>query len=149
MALYVFSFAIWYFALKRQMFQDSNNCCSCSTQNQYACTQIFMGVWYEYSVYSYTDSPSVHLKRIMMTSSNRNIFRVTSPLCWEYTGHRWILRTKASDGSFDVFFDLRLIKRLSKQSKGWWFETTSCLLLQALCFRFCNGIRLIKQLKTL
>ena len=27
--------------------------------------------------------------------------------------------------SFDVFFDLRLDKRLSKQSWGWWFETLS------------------------
>ena len=27
--------------------------------------------------------------------------------------------------SFDVFFDLCLNKRLSKQSWGWWFETTS------------------------
>ena len=27
--------------------------------------------------------------------------------------------------SFDVFFDLRLNKRLSKQSRGWWFETLS------------------------
>ena len=27
--------------------------------------------------------------------------------------------------SFDVFFDLRLNKRLSKQSWGWWFETPS------------------------
>ena len=26
---------------------------------------------------------------------------------------------------FDVFFDLRLNKRLSKQSWGWWFETPS------------------------
>ena len=26
--------------------------------------------------------------------------------------------------SFEVFFDLRLNKRLSKQSWGWWFETT-------------------------
>ena len=25
--------------------------------------------------------------------------------------------------SYDVFFDLRLNKRLSKQSRGWWFET--------------------------
>ena len=30
--------------------------------------------------------------------------------------------------SFDVFFDLRLNKRLSKQSWGWWFETPSCPL---------------------
>ena len=27
--------------------------------------------------------------------------------------------------SFNVFFDLRLNKRLSKQSWGWWFETLS------------------------
>ena len=29
---------------------------------------------------------------------------------------------------FDLFFDLRLNKRLSKQSWGWWFETLSCPL---------------------
>ena len=27
--------------------------------------------------------------------------------------------------SFDAFFDLRLSKRLNKQSPGWWFETLS------------------------
>ena len=30
--------------------------------------------------------------------------------------------------SFNVFFDRRLNKRLSKQSRGWWFETLSCSL---------------------
>ena len=35
--------------------------------------------------------------------------------------------------SFDVFFDLRLNKRLSKQSWGWWFETLPCPL-----WRHCN-----------
>ena len=34
---------------------------------------------------------------IMMTSSNGNIFYVTGPLCGEFTGHRWIPLTKASD----------------------------------------------------
>ena len=33
---------------------------------------------------------------IMMTSSNGNIFRVTGHFCGEFTGHRWIPRTKAS-----------------------------------------------------
>ena len=33
----------------------------------------------------------------MMMSSNGDIFRVTGPLCGEFTGHRWIPRTKASD----------------------------------------------------
>ena len=33
----------------------------------------------------------------MLTSSNKNIFRVTGPLWEESTGHRWIPLTKASD----------------------------------------------------
>ena len=37
------------------------------------------------------------IEMYMMTSSNGNIFRVTGPLCGEFTGHRWIPRTKASD----------------------------------------------------
>ena len=53
----------------------------------------------------------------MMTSSNENIFRVTGPLCGEFTGQRLIPLTKASDGNFDIFFDLHLKKRLSKQSR--------------------------------
>ena len=32
-----------------------------------------------------------------MTSSHGNIFRVTGPLSGEFTGHRWIPRTKAND----------------------------------------------------
>ena len=34
---------------------------------------------------------------IIMTSSNRNRFRVSGPLCGEITDHWWIPRTKASD----------------------------------------------------
>ena len=37
--------------------------------------------------------------------------------------------------SFDVFFDLRLNKRLSKQSWGWWFETPPRQL-----WRHCNDL---------
>ena len=39
----------------------------------------------------------------MMTSSNGNIFRVTGHLCGEFTGPRWILRTKASDAELWCF----------------------------------------------
>ena len=39
----------------------------------------------------------------MMTSANRNIFRVTGPLCGEFTGHRWIPSTKASDAELWCF----------------------------------------------
>ena len=65
----------------------------------------------------------------MMTSSDGNIFHVTGHLCGEFTGPRWIPRTKASrKASFDIFFDLRSNKRLSKQWRSWWFETQSCPL---------------------
>ena len=38
----------------------------------------------------------------MVTSSNKSIFRVTGHLCGEFTGPRWIPRTKVSDAEFDV-----------------------------------------------
>ena len=42
-----------------------------------------------------------------------------SPVSSEFPAQRPVTR------SFDVFFDLHLNKRLSKQSRGWWFETPS------------------------
>ena len=41
-----------------------------------------------------------------------------------FVGHRWVPCLKASDAEL-CFFYLRLNKRLSKQSWGWWFETPS------------------------
>ena len=38
-----------------------------------------------------------------MTSSNGSIFRATGHLCGEFTGHRWIPRTKASDAELWCF----------------------------------------------
>ena len=38
-----------------------------------------------------------------VTSSNGNIFRVTGHLCGEFTGHRWIPRTKAGDAELWSF----------------------------------------------
>ena len=61
----------------------------------------------------------------MMTSSDGNIFRVTGHLCGEFTGPRWIPAQKASAAELWYFFHLRLNKRLSKESWGWWFETLS------------------------
>ena len=46
-----------------------------------------------------SDWPWEELEQMMMTSSNENIFRVTGHLCGEFTGLRWIPRTKASDGA--------------------------------------------------
>ena len=39
----------------------------------------------------------------IMTSSNGSIFRVTGHLCGEFTGHRWIPCTKASDAELWCF----------------------------------------------
>ena len=69
---------------------------------------------------------------LMMTSSNGNIFSVTGPLCGEFTGHRWIPCTKASDAELWCFL-WSAPKWLNKQSWGWWFETPSRSL-----WRLCN-----------
>ena len=45
-----------------------------------------------------------------------------SPVPGEFPTQRPVTR------SFDVYFDLRPNKWLSKQSWGWWFETLSCSL---------------------
>ena len=66
------------------------------------------------------------LKELMMTSSNGNIFRVTGPLCGEFTGPGEFPAQRPVTRSFDVFFDLRL-------EWGWWFETLSLSL-----WRQCN-----------
>ena len=69
-----------------------------------------------------------------------NMFEYTTLLSSSCRRHRWKARTRnmimSSNGnifptqrpvtrSFDVLFDLRPNKRLSKQSWGWWFETPS------------------------
>ena len=40
---------------------------------------------------------------VMMTTSNGHIFRITGPLCGEFTGHRWIPLTKAIDAELWCF----------------------------------------------
>ena len=70
----------------------------------------------------------------MMTSSNGNIFRVTGPLCGEFTGPGEFPAQRPVTRSFDVSFDLRPNKWLSKQPWGWWFETPSWSL-----WRQCNA----------
>ena len=70
----------------------------------------------------------IHCGTQSMTSSNGNISTLLSICAWnspvpgEFPAQRPVTR------SFDVFFDLRLNKELSKQSWGWWFETPSCPL---------------------
>ena len=58
-----------------------------------------------------------------------------SPVTSEFPAQRPATR------SLDVFSDLRLNKRLSKQSWGWWFETLSSSL-----WRHCNVIARLKAI---
>ena len=75
-----------------------------------------------------------------MTPSNGNISALlalcggNSPVTSEFPTQRPVTR------SFDVYFDLRLNKRLSEQSRGWWFETPSRSL-----WRHCNVDRFKSQ----
>ena len=69
----------------------------------------------------------------MIASSNGNIFHVTGPLCGEFTNPDEFPTQRPVMWSFDVFFDLRLNKWLSKQPWGCWFEMPSWSL-----WRQCN-----------
>ena len=51
----------------------------------------------------FSEESSDGLPGHMMTSSNGNIFRVTGPLCGEFTAHWWIPLTKASDAELWCF----------------------------------------------
>ena len=53
----------------------------------------------------------------MMMSSNGNIFRVTGHLCENLPVNGVFPAQRPVTRSFDVFFDLRMNKRLNKQ---WW-----------------------------
>ena len=64
---------------------------------------------------------------IMMTSWNGNIFRVTGPL-WNLPVIDGFPSHRPETRSFDVYFDLCLNKRFSKQSRRRWFETASSSL---------------------
>ena len=101
--------------------------------SKYSCTYIFHRRSL-YTFYLYWDAPrspatalSVQLFRNipMMTLSNGSISALlalcaeNSPVPGEFPSQRPVTQ------SFDAFFDLRLNKRLSKQSRGWWFETLS------------------------
>ena len=73
--------------------------------------------------------------RVMMTSSNGNIFHVTGPLCGKFTGHRVIpLTTKASDVKLWLFLWSTPEQTVGKQSRCHWFETPARSL-----WRHCNG----------
>ena len=61
----------------------------------------------------------------MMTSSSGNIFHATGLLWGEFVVTSELPPQRPVARSFDVFFDLRPNKRLSKPSRRRWFETLS------------------------
>ena len=73
----------------------------------------------------------------MRTSSNVNIFRLDGPLWGESTGPviSELPSLRSVTRSFDVFFGVRLNKRLSNKSRRWWFETPWHSLWSQ-----CNGL---------
>ena len=72
----------------------------------------------------------------MMTPSNGNIFRVTGPLWGEFTDHRWIPLTRASDAELWCFLWSACEQNVnSKQSWRRWFETPLRSLI-----RHCNEL---------
>ena len=104
---------------------------------------VYCGIWYRCMVEFETSlliSYSV-LVHNMMTSSNGNFFRVTGYLWGEFPTQRPVTR------SFDVYFDLRPDKRLSKQLWGWWFETLSHSLWRHRneLWSFCKKVTYIDE----
>ena len=74
--------------------------------------------WHWCNVY-YQETVSWWHHRMETFSALLAICAGNSPVPAEFPTQRPVML------SFDVFFDLRLNKRLSKQSWGWWFETLS------------------------
>ena len=74
----------------------------------------------------------------MMTSSYGNIFRVTGPLCGEFTGHRWIPLTKASDAELWGF-----LSSAPEQSVMQIIETPEIETPSRSLWRHCNDTILV------
>ena len=95
---------------------------------------VMFSLWLNWTSSWTKDQDAVMWNAVMMTSSNGNIFRVTGPLCGEFTGPGEFPPQRPVTQSFDVFFDLRPNKHLNKQPWGWWFEMPSWSL-----WRHCYG----------
>ena len=80
---------------------------------------IFVIVWHRSRKLSQSQRNTWWRHQMETFSASLAICAGNSPVPCEFPAQRPVTR------SFDVFFDLRLNKRLSKQSWGWWFETLS------------------------
>ena len=79
-----------------------------------------LGIHAHFMSLTYRDNPKSWWRHQMETfSALLAICAGNSPVHDEFPAQRPVTRR------FDVFFDMRPNKRLSKQSWGWWFETSS------------------------
>ena len=96
--------------------------------------EVVMWYWRSFKLYANINlmqtSQNSRLSVYMKISALLALCAGNSPVTGEIPSLRPVSR------SFDVFFDLRLNKSLSKHSWGWWFETTSCLL-----WHHCNNLQ--------
>ena len=84
-------------------------------------TQRYASLWYS-ELIGWNELIPWWRNQMEIVSTLLALFAENSPVTGEFPARRPVTR------SFDVFFDLSLNKRLSKQSWGWWFETISCSL---------------------
>ena len=113
-----------------QHVHGNKNVCSCifDSIGKYlsSCIQSYISVMGQRRYYRVFDDDVIKWKH----------FPRNWPLCGVFTGPGEFPTQRPVTRSFDVFFDLCLNKRLSKQPWGWWFETLSWSL-----WRHRNGYR--------
>ena len=105
----------WYFISARETNIDDNRQCRCKAKWGIDSNEIP-------GLLSQGNTRARWRHQIETFSALLAICAGNSPVPGEFPAQRPVTR------SFDVFFDLCLNKRLSKQSWGWWFETLSCPL---------------------
>ena len=91
------------------------------------CTHVYIVTWYH--VKSQHDSTSFNIMKPRDVKHDDVVqwkhFPCYWPFGWRIHRSRWFPAQRPVTWSFDVIFDLRLNKRLSRQSWGWWFEMLS------------------------
>ena len=115
------------FVLRYQLFWNDYHCHKHTKRNRFQLR--FGSSWQIMMLIIYTNPWWRH--QMETFSALLAICAGNSPLPGEFPVQRPVTR------SFDVFFNLRLNKRLSKQSWVWWFEALSCSL-----WRHCNAINI-------
>ena len=113
---WVQSWGWWFETLTRPLWRHCNEVYNCPNATEATMTNMDAFIARVHSKPKHNYNKAKHKQHVhgtyciksmssnyMMTSSNGNIFRVTGHLCGEFTGLRWIPRTKASDAELWCF----------------------------------------------